>query len=169
MSFVDRVRFVRCSFIFVAGDLGTDLATGDWVEGLGGKRKAACWRYYKVRVSPDQPDKVTAVCCKSCGPELSPTWSGNTSNLRSHLAHIHKDLYCKMIEAEGDSVLVARPTDVSTCSTTPSPKAGALEAILPPVSKERRDELHKKVCPRLNFFFLTTRVGGCYGRIRGIR
>ncbi|KAK3288071.1 hypothetical protein CYMTET_4441 [Cymbomonas tetramitiformis] len=49
-----------------------------------------------------------------------------------------------MIEAEGDSVPVARPTDVSTCSTAPSPKAGTLEAMLPPVSKERRDELHKK-------------------------
>ncbi|KAK3257892.1 hypothetical protein CYMTET_33037 [Cymbomonas tetramitiformis] len=110
--------------------------SGDsWKEGKGGKRKAACWDFYKVKLEPGSTDKVVAVCCKVCGPDSSPTWSGNTSNLRSHLAHIHKDLYCQMVEAEGSE---------SAEVTQSTPKSGTLEAMLPPVSAGKRDVLHKK-------------------------
>ncbi|KAK3256462.1 hypothetical protein CYMTET_34403, partial [Cymbomonas tetramitiformis] len=82
-----------------------DEESGVWVEGLGGRRKAECWRYLKVRLDPENDDKILEIMCKTCGVAGSVAYSGNTSNLRSHLSH----------------------------------------AMLPPVSEDRRDELHKKV------------------------
>ncbi|KAK3286044.1 La ribonucleoprotein [Cymbomonas tetramitiformis] len=29
-----------------------------WVEGLGGRRKAECWRFFKVRLDPENSDKI---------------------------------------------------------------------------------------------------------------
>ncbi|KAK3234342.1 hypothetical protein CYMTET_55406 [Cymbomonas tetramitiformis] len=122
-----------------ASDEDASTLDENWVEGKGGKRKAACWACYKVRLCPEQPEKVLALCCKVCGPDSSPTWSGNTSNLRSHLAHIHKDLYCKMVEAESaDSATTEETRGVNAA------KVGTIEAMLPPISDEKRDELHKK-------------------------
>ena len=120
-------------------------SVAEWVEGKTAKRKAACWQFYKVKLDPEQNDKVVAVCCKVCGPELSPTFSGNTSNLRSHLAHIHKDLYCKMVEIEGEATGNSATADELGTPTTSSTRPGNLNAILPSVSVEKRKELHKKV------------------------
>ncbi|KAK3283760.1 hypothetical protein CYMTET_8560 [Cymbomonas tetramitiformis] len=71
--------------------------------------------------------------CKTCGEEGSVAYSGNTSNLRSHPPHVHTDLFCKLVSKK-------KAEDVSSDS---SPKAGTLQAMLPPVSEDRRDELHK--------------------------
>eukprot|EP00854_Cymbomonas_tetramitiformis_P015165 gene15165-biopygen15617 len=94
-----------------------------WVEGLGGRRKAECWRFFKVRLDPENSDKVCDRMCKTCGLEGGTVaYSGNTSNLRSHRSHVHKDLYCKLIEKE-------KPHDESSRSATTKP--GTLEAMCP--------------------------------------
>lgn len=108
------------------------------MEGLGQRRKAECWRFFKVKVDPGSNDKVLELMCKTCGPDVQIAYSGNTSNLRSHLSHLHKDLFCQLVSNEG--------TDSAADEhTSETPKPGTLEAILPPVSAARRDELHKKV------------------------
>ncbi|KAK3288517.1 hypothetical protein CYMTET_4011 [Cymbomonas tetramitiformis] len=107
-----------------------------WIEGLGGRRKVPVWKHYKVRMDPDNSEKVAELQCKICGPEDLVAFSGNTSNLRSHLAHVHKDVFCKML---GDEKCLNAPA-----SSSDTPKAGTLDAILLPVSAERRDVLHKK-------------------------
>ncbi|KAK3247611.1 hypothetical protein CYMTET_42895 [Cymbomonas tetramitiformis] len=72
--------------------------------------------------------------CKTCGEPGSVAYSGNTSSLRSHLSHVHTDLFCKLVSKETEEVT----------SSDSTPKMGTLQAMLPPVSEDRRDELHKK-------------------------
>eukprot|EP00854_Cymbomonas_tetramitiformis_P030488 gene30488-38114_t len=107
---------------------------------LGGKpwgkkesRVLAILQYF--RLDPDNNDKILELVCKTCGEEDAVAYSGNTSNLRSHLSHVHKDLFCKLVSKEKEEGV----------SSDSSPnKHGMLQAMLPPVSEERRNELHKK-------------------------
>ncbi|KAK3245383.1 hypothetical protein CYMTET_45046 [Cymbomonas tetramitiformis] len=78
-------------------------------------------------MDPDNSEKVAELQCKICGPEDLVAFSGNTSNLRSHLAHVHKDVFCKMLEDE--------KCPNAPASSSDTPEAGTLDAILPPASE----------------------------------
>ncbi|KAK3283305.1 hypothetical protein CYMTET_8991 [Cymbomonas tetramitiformis] len=68
-------------------------------EAFGGKRRSACWKHYKVQ--KDDTGKIVNVKCPLCPPDNKPMpFCGNTTNLRSHLASVHKAAYCKMIVPE---------------------------------------------------------------------
>ncbi|KAK3261734.1 hypothetical protein CYMTET_29362 [Cymbomonas tetramitiformis] len=62
----------------------------EWKDGAKVKRKAACCRYFMCKFSEIHPEKIESVYCKICGPDFTVEHSGNTSNMRSHLAHVHK-------------------------------------------------------------------------------
>ncbi|KAK3256301.1 hypothetical protein CYMTET_34555 [Cymbomonas tetramitiformis] len=63
----------------------------EWKDGAKSKRKAACWQHCMYKVSEDN-EKIVVVYCKTCGPTFAVGYSGNTSNMRSHLSHVHKDI-----------------------------------------------------------------------------
>ncbi|KAK3272619.1 La ribonucleoprotein [Cymbomonas tetramitiformis] len=110
---------------------GTCLGGKPW--GKKESRVLAILQYF--RLDPDNNDKILELVCKTCGEEDAVAYSGNTSNLRSHLSHVHKDLFCKLVSKEKEEGV----------SSDSSPnKHGMLQAMLPPVSEERRNELHKK-------------------------
>ncbi|KAK3273647.1 hypothetical protein CYMTET_18125 [Cymbomonas tetramitiformis] len=65
-------------------------------EASGGKRRSTCWKHYKVQ--KDENGKIANVKCLLCPIDnKSIPFCGNTINLRSHLASMHKDVYCKMV------------------------------------------------------------------------
>ncbi|KAK3265714.1 hypothetical protein CYMTET_25628 [Cymbomonas tetramitiformis] len=71
----------------------------EFEEAFGGKRRSACWKHYKVQ--KDDTGKIVNVKCLLCPLDNKPMpFCGNTTNLRSHLASVHKDAYCKMIVPE---------------------------------------------------------------------
>ncbi|KAK3276077.1 hypothetical protein CYMTET_15832 [Cymbomonas tetramitiformis] len=54
-------------------------------------RKAACWEHFLERL---EDGKTKGLQCKLCGPDSEElAFSGNTSNMRSHLAHCHKPIF----------------------------------------------------------------------------
>ncbi|KAK3279525.1 hypothetical protein CYMTET_12597 [Cymbomonas tetramitiformis] len=74
--------------------------------------------------------------CKLCGPDSEElAFSGNTSNMRSHLAHCHKPIFSQICEAED-------------CAEDPSSgftqRQGALDSVSAPYYAWKRDALHKK-------------------------
>ncbi|KAK3254091.1 hypothetical protein CYMTET_36682 [Cymbomonas tetramitiformis] len=112
-------------------------------EAFGGKRRSACWKHYKVQ--KDDTGKIVNVKCLFCPPDNKPMpFCGNTTNLRSHLASVHKDAYCKMIVPEdgGDPPETGLDKDKDSQS---SAAQGKLETMVPIVTSERRDELHQMV------------------------
>eukprot|EP00854_Cymbomonas_tetramitiformis_P017156 gene17156-20403_t len=59
------------------------------------KRRSPIWQFFWVVM--DEGDKVTHTVCKQCGEDSERVaYPGNTTNLRSHIAHVHKDVYCKL-------------------------------------------------------------------------
>ncbi|KAK3236766.1 hypothetical protein CYMTET_53112 [Cymbomonas tetramitiformis] len=100
------------------------------------------WGYYWVI---KDGKRVTDVLCKLCGPNSTPIgYCGNTSNLRSHISHVHQDAFCKLVLAEkkADGVNVDFETSEGAASET---APGTITAMLPQVTEERRDiHLHKK-------------------------
>ncbi|KAK3235287.1 hypothetical protein CYMTET_54498 [Cymbomonas tetramitiformis] len=112
-------------------------------EAFGGKRRSACWKHYKVQ--KDDTGKIVNVRCLLCPPDNKPMpFCGNTTNLRSHLASVHKDAYCKMVVPEdvGDPPKTGPDKDKDSQSSAAQRK---LETMVPMVTSERRDELHKMV------------------------
>eukprot|EP00854_Cymbomonas_tetramitiformis_P013675 gene13675-16161_t len=77
----------------------------DIVEAKKGKtkRRSLAWDHFWVKKNEDTK-KISVIVCKLCGPLSEPIpYSGNTSNLRGHLAHSHKDAFCKLcIDEKGD-------------------------------------------------------------------
>ncbi|KAK3249055.1 hypothetical protein CYMTET_41510 [Cymbomonas tetramitiformis] len=71
----------------------------EWKDGAKVKRKAVCWKYFMCRYSETQPVKIEDVYCKIRGPESTIALSGNTSNMRSDLAHVRKDVLCEMLSS----------------------------------------------------------------------
>ncbi|KAK3279877.1 hypothetical protein CYMTET_12256 [Cymbomonas tetramitiformis] len=123
-----------------AGDSGE----GNLEDAKNGKtkRRALVWDYFWV---VKDGVRVLQIVCKLCGPNSTAIpYCGNTSNLRSHVSHVHQDAYCKMCIAEkkaaGENVgSLTSATGGGNSETS----AGTIEAMLPQVSIERRDELHK--------------------------
>eukprot|EP00854_Cymbomonas_tetramitiformis_P002080 gene2080-biopygen1978 len=70
----------------------------EWKDGAKSKRKAACRQHFMYKVSEDN-EKIVVVYCKTCGPTFVVGYSGNISNMRSHLSHVHKDIYCQLVVA----------------------------------------------------------------------
>ncbi|KAK3279058.1 hypothetical protein CYMTET_13039 [Cymbomonas tetramitiformis] len=107
------------------------------------KRRALVWDFYWV---VKDGKRVVETVCKLCGPNSTPIpYCGNTSNLRSHISHVHQDAYCRMCIAEKkvDSVNNVE-NNTSTAEQGSQSAPGTIEAILPQVSTEKRDVLHKK-------------------------
>ncbi|KAK3234905.1 hypothetical protein CYMTET_54858 [Cymbomonas tetramitiformis] len=88
--------------------------------------------------------KIVEYRCNLCGPDSAPKeYCGNTSNLRTHLAHYwHKgalvDIKTENCETE---------IDLQTGGESSSTKKGSIEALLPQSSAEQRDRLHRSTCP----------------------
>ncbi|KAK3277035.1 hypothetical protein CYMTET_14933 [Cymbomonas tetramitiformis] len=126
----------------------------EWKDGAKVKRKAACWRCFICKFSEFQPEKIESVYCKICGPDFTVEYSGNTSNMRNHLAHVHKDVFCKMVSsAEGNGVGGGDGGGPGTCSGSCSSTSDSQQRVdvsmLPPVPNDRRDALHKLIGPHL--------------------
>ncbi|KAK3280619.1 hypothetical protein CYMTET_11547 [Cymbomonas tetramitiformis] len=100
------------------------------------------------RYSEIHPEKIEDVYCKICGPEFTIAVSGNTPNMRSHLAHVHKDIFCDMISSAAGSG-AGDSGGSGLCSgsgtNTDSQQTAITAAQLPPVPNERRDALHKLI------------------------
>ncbi|KAK3246768.1 hypothetical protein CYMTET_43707 [Cymbomonas tetramitiformis] len=104
-------------------------------DAQGGKRRSAVWKHF--RIQKNETGKVANVRCCLCPPESkSIPYSGNTTNLRVHLTSCHKDEYCKLLEGNG--------SDAGTTETEGSSQH-TLDALVPQVSAEKRDELHKLI------------------------
>eukprot|EP00854_Cymbomonas_tetramitiformis_P007930 gene7930-9420_t len=81
----------------VALELQKDGEDDEFKEATGGKRRSAVWQFYKV--SSNDSGKVENTKCK-LGCDAEPVkYPGNTTNMRSHLSSVHKNEYCKMIDA----------------------------------------------------------------------
>jgi len=103
------------------------------------KRRAKVWGYFWI-IKTD--GRVTHTVCKLCGPNTTPAaYCGNTSNMRSHLTHVHQDAFCQLVLAEKKAEGVSVEGSNSGHDT---PDTGTIEAMLPQVSTEKRDVLHKK-------------------------
>ncbi|KAK3242712.1 hypothetical protein CYMTET_47616 [Cymbomonas tetramitiformis] len=103
------------------------------------KRRAKVWGYYWITKTDG---RVTHTVCKLCGPNSTPAaYCGNTSNMRSHLSHVHQDAFCQLVLAEKKAEGVSVESSNSGHDT---PDTGTIEAMFPQVSTEKRDVLHKK-------------------------
>ncbi|KAK3267269.1 La ribonucleoprotein [Cymbomonas tetramitiformis] len=101
-------------------------------DAFGGKRRSACWKHFTIQKDPET-GKITSVKCTLCPPENAPMpFSGNTTNLRSHLSSCHKDAFSQISAASGD---------VNEGSSA----QGTIDELVPQVSAEKRDELHKLI------------------------
>ncbi|KAK3280587.1 hypothetical protein CYMTET_11578 [Cymbomonas tetramitiformis] len=121
---------------------GTPLEASDLLEPKEGKtkRRSLAWNHFWVKKNDD--NKIHAIVCKLCGPNSEPLpYSGNTSNQRSHLAHSHKDAFCKLCIDEKDKS-PQPPSHGDSDFSESVPPSGTLSAMLPKVSSERRDTLH---------------------------
>ncbi|KAK3239785.1 hypothetical protein CYMTET_50315 [Cymbomonas tetramitiformis] len=97
-------------------------------------RKAACWEHFLERLDDG---KTKGLLCKLCGPESEElALSGNTSNMRSHLAHCHKPIFAEICEAEDSA---------ENASVDTAHRQGALDNVSAPYPPWKRDALHKKV------------------------
>ncbi|KAK3238914.1 hypothetical protein CYMTET_51117 [Cymbomonas tetramitiformis] len=105
------------------------------------KRRSPIWQFFWV--VKDEGGKVTHTVCKQCGEDSERVaYLGNTTNLRSHIAHVHKDVYCKLCIEEKKKSSTAESG--STETEEKSASAGTIESLLPKVSSEKRYVLHKK-------------------------
>ncbi|KAK3259126.1 hypothetical protein CYMTET_31865 [Cymbomonas tetramitiformis] len=105
------------------------------------KRRSPIWQFFWV--VKDEGGKVTHTVCKQCGEDSERVaYPGNTTNLRSHIAHVHKDVYCKLCIEEKKKSSTAESG--STETEEKSASAGTIESLLPKVSSEKKDVLHKK-------------------------
>ncbi|KAK3233220.1 hypothetical protein CYMTET_56473 [Cymbomonas tetramitiformis] len=110
-------------------------------EDSGGFQKPAAnlrSRHFSVRM---EGKKIVEYRCNLCGPDSTPKeYCGNTSNLRTHLAHCHKgslvDIKTENCETE---------IDLQTGGESSSTKKGNIEALLPQPSAEQRDRLHRSI------------------------
>ncbi|KAK3241997.1 hypothetical protein CYMTET_48279 [Cymbomonas tetramitiformis] len=108
--------------------------SSDLVEAKKGKtkRRSLAWDHFWLKKN-DETDKVDFIVCKLCGPNSEPIpFSGNTSNLRSHLAHAHKDVFCKLCvdeKGEKDRPPSSRSGDGESSESLPT--AGTITAMLP--------------------------------------
>ncbi|KAK3238985.1 hypothetical protein CYMTET_51054 [Cymbomonas tetramitiformis] len=108
--------------------------SSDLVEAKKGKtkRRSLAWDHFWLKKN-DETDKVDFIVCKLCGPNSEPIpFSGNTSNLRSHLAHAHKDVFCKLCvdeKGEKDRPPSGRSGDGESSESLPT--AGTITAMLP--------------------------------------
>ncbi|KAK3236235.1 hypothetical protein CYMTET_53612 [Cymbomonas tetramitiformis] len=117
-------------------DLAAEDADG-FEESSGGKRRSPCWKYFKI-LRDDNNGKIAFVKCTLCPAENKAIpFSGNTTNLRTHPSLVHKDEYCRML---GSNLSTA--TEESNRSTS---SKGTVDALVPQVSREKRDELHKLI------------------------
>ncbi|KAK3270098.1 hypothetical protein CYMTET_21491 [Cymbomonas tetramitiformis] len=108
-------------------------------DASGGRRTSSCWKHYKVQKNED--GKIVHVKCPLSPPEIKPIpFCGNTTNLRSHLASMHKDVYCAMVSSDenGSAVILDKGAQSSASQ-------GKIEALVPLVTPEKRDELHKLI------------------------
>ncbi|KAK3253476.1 hypothetical protein CYMTET_37276, partial [Cymbomonas tetramitiformis] len=85
--------------------------------------------------------KIVEYRCNLCGPDSTPKeYCGNTSNLRTHLAHCHKgslvDIKTENCETE---------IDLQTGGESSNTKKGSIEALLPQPSAEQRGRLHRSI------------------------
>ncbi|KAK3244783.1 hypothetical protein CYMTET_45618 [Cymbomonas tetramitiformis] len=96
----------------------------------------------KIRMLKKNEDgKIAHVKCLLCPPENKPIpFCGNTTNLRSHLASMHKDVYCAIVSSDenGNAVILDNGAQSSASQ-------GKIEALVPLVTPEKRDELHKLI------------------------
>ncbi|KAK3246174.1 hypothetical protein CYMTET_44280 [Cymbomonas tetramitiformis] len=107
-------------------------------DASGGRRTSSCWKHYKVQKNED--GKIVHVKCLLCPPENKPIpLCGNTTNLRSHLASMHKDVYCAMVSSDENGDVILDNGAQSAASQ------GKIEALVPLVTPEKRDELHKLI------------------------
>ncbi|KAK3272023.1 hypothetical protein CYMTET_19654, partial [Cymbomonas tetramitiformis] len=97
----------------------------------GGNRRSPVWKYFKIQKCEG---KVQNVRCTLCSIEKKPiAYCGNITNIRVHLTSCHKDEYCKLIAAN---------TTSETASTESQSK---LDELVPQISSEKRDELHRLI------------------------
>ncbi|KAK3274759.1 hypothetical protein CYMTET_17068 [Cymbomonas tetramitiformis] len=95
------------------------------------------WKHYKVKMDGK---KVIEYKCLLCGPEVAAKcFCGNTSNLRTHLAHCHKDA---LVDIKAVQLCEDTAADASSASQC---KKGSIDAMLPQPSAAQRDRLHKKI------------------------
>ncbi|KAK3253564.1 hypothetical protein CYMTET_37187 [Cymbomonas tetramitiformis] len=75
---------------------------GSVQEARKGKRRAKCWEHFKERM--DENGKTIGLICKLCPQDDIKddlAFSNNTSGMRSHLAHCHKDVFTAMETSGG--------------------------------------------------------------------
>lgn len=69
---------------------------------LPGARSPLLWQHFGFEVGDDHIIKTRKeVVCKACSKRLP--YSGNTTNMRSHLARVHPNLHKKLADDEGKS------------------------------------------------------------------
>ncbi|KAK3274136.1 hypothetical protein CYMTET_17669 [Cymbomonas tetramitiformis] len=111
-------------------------------DAFGGKRRSPVWQHYRIQ-KDEQSGKILFVKCLHCPAEnKAMAYCGNTTNLRAHLSSCHKDENCKLFVAEGQSTASGGENNDDSCS---NPTQNTIEALVPQISDEKRDELHKLV------------------------
>eukprot|EP00854_Cymbomonas_tetramitiformis_P034391 gene34391-biopygen28480 len=103
-------------------------------EAPGDNIRSGYWKYFKVK---KDGSKIVEYVCKLCGPNAIPkAYCGNTSNLRTHLAHCHKDIAVDMkqqalLDSAGESSVDTKPK--------------AIDAMIPQASSEQSNRLHRAI------------------------
>ncbi|KAK3283032.1 hypothetical protein CYMTET_9255 [Cymbomonas tetramitiformis] len=108
-------------------------------DGYGGKRRSAVWKYFQIQID-EATKKIIYVRCTLCPQGTKAAhYCGNTANLRVHLSSCHKNEYCQLIAADSSDIvdLSAHGESEGTQST--------IEALVPVITPEKRDELHKLI------------------------
>ncbi|KAK3243359.1 hypothetical protein CYMTET_46979 [Cymbomonas tetramitiformis] len=98
----------------------------DGFTDVGDQLRSMYWQHFEVL---KEGKKITHYRCKHCGPDApKKEYCGNTSNLRAHLLHAHKDV-----------VVAAKGADLSKDqSQESSTKRGSIDAMIPQASENTR-------------------------------
>ncbi|KAK3283864.1 hypothetical protein CYMTET_8460 [Cymbomonas tetramitiformis] len=116
-------------------------AEADEFEDAGDNLRSPYWKHFKVK---KEGKKIVAYVCKLCGPNASvKEYCGNTSNLRTHLTHCHKNVAVDIKEEGlGGGGGGGDPSgDTSTNGSTQH----RVDALIPHLSSEQRNRLHRKI------------------------
>ncbi|KAK3288288.1 hypothetical protein CYMTET_4228 [Cymbomonas tetramitiformis] len=108
----------------------------DGFEDASKDLRSVYWQHFEVR---KEGKKILQYRCKHCGPGAEhKDYCGNTSNLRAHLLYCHKDIMVQLKVEEAES-------GTRSDSAQRNVKTGSIEAILPQISSEQRDRLHRRI------------------------